>query len=360
MERAAGTYDLIVYALPDSLASYSNLANIRLESFLFTEESFRQASRLLADDGVMVLYNYYRKSWLVDKLAGMLRGVFGHDPVVHCYNEEDGGRLCAMAIGPTIKGDAVARPEYPPATDDWPFLYMQQPKLPTLYLWIMGLFIFAGAAGVVATGQATRRNLRSNGPFLLMGAAFLLLETKSIIQFSLLFGATWLVNSLVFAAILVSVLLANLIVSRTRLRSPLVPFALLLASLVVHIALPLGVLLGIESFPLRYTVASLVLFSPIFFANLVFGCLFRDTPKSDAAFGWNLVGTMIGASLEYTSLAVGYRALGIVVAVLYLLTAIWSWRILRSPGTPAPETAPKPDEAAPSRASPGAAPSAAT
>ena len=35
-----------------------------------------------------------------------------------------------------------------------------------------------------------------------MGAAFLLLETKSIVQFALLFGTTWLVNSLVFAGIL--------------------------------------------------------------------------------------------------------------------------------------------------------------
>ena len=32
-----------------------------------------------------------------------------------------------------------------------------------------------------------------------MGAAFLLLETKNVVQFALLFGTTWFVNSLVFA-----------------------------------------------------------------------------------------------------------------------------------------------------------------
>ena len=39
-----------------------------------------------------------------------------------------------------------------------------------------------------------------------MGAAFLLLETKSVVQFALLFGTMGVVNSLVFAWILVSVL----------------------------------------------------------------------------------------------------------------------------------------------------------
>ena len=43
-----------------------------------------------------------------------------------------------------------------------------------------------------------------------MGAAFLLLETKNVVQFALLFGTTWFVNALVFAGILLTVLLALL------------------------------------------------------------------------------------------------------------------------------------------------------
>ena len=38
----------------------------------------------------------------------------------------------------------------------------------------------------------------------LLGAAFMLLETKSIIQFALLWGSTWFVASLVIAAVLVA------------------------------------------------------------------------------------------------------------------------------------------------------------
>jgi hypothetical protein len=159
-----------------------------------------------------------------------------------------------------------------------------------------------------------------------MGAAFLLLETKSIVQFSLLFGATWLVNALVFFAILLSVLLANFVVAKSNMRSPLLPFGALAIALVVQILFPLEALLKISNGPLRYVVASVVLFGPIFFANIVFGYLFKDSEKSHLAFGWNLIGTMIGGALEYTSLALGYQTLAIVVAFLYLGTAIWAWR----------------------------------
>ena len=53
-----------------------------------------------------------------------------------------------------------------------------------------------------------------------MGAAFLLLETKNIIQFALLFGSTWFVNSLVFAAVLLTVWLAIETASRIKLPPP--------------------------------------------------------------------------------------------------------------------------------------------
>ena len=42
----------------------------------------------------------------------------------------------------------------------------------------------------------------------MLGVAFLLLNTRSVTSFSLLFGTTWIVNSLAFFGILFSVLLA--------------------------------------------------------------------------------------------------------------------------------------------------------
>ncbi len=53
-----------------------------------------------------------------------------------------------------------------------------------------------------------------------MGAAFLLLETKNVVQFALLFGTTWFVNSLVFAGVLLSVYLAVEVARHVRLPRP--------------------------------------------------------------------------------------------------------------------------------------------
>ena len=48
-------------------------------------------------------------------------------------------------------------------------------------------------------------------------AAFLLLETRSLVTFSLLFGTTWFVNAAVFAGVLLSVLAAIELARRVRL-----------------------------------------------------------------------------------------------------------------------------------------------
>lgn len=321
MERAHETYDMVIYALPDSIATLSNFANIRLESFLFTEESFAQAATLLEPDGVLVLYNYYRRDWLINKLAHQLERVFGRAPYQKSYGES----VAALAIGPTIEGN-LSTQRITPATDTWPFLYMERPALPAMYLFIMYLFVSAGVVSIWLTGHADRRSALVHVPFALMGAAFFLLETKSVIAFSLLFGATWVVNSLVFFAILCSVLVANLIVARWTVQRPWPLFAILLAVLAVQYLVPLRLLLDIENFSLRYVVTSAMLFAPVFVANLVFSSFFKDTAQSAAAFGWNITGTMIGAALEYTSMAIGYRNLTLIVLVLYASCFWWARR----------------------------------
>ena len=49
-----------------------------------------------------------------------------------------------------------------------------------------------------------------------LGAGFMLLETKSVVHMALLFGSTWMVNSIVFFAILVMILCSNLFVLAVR------------------------------------------------------------------------------------------------------------------------------------------------
>ncbi len=57
-------------------------------------------------------------------------------------------------------------------------------------------------------------------------------------------------------------------------------------------------------------------------ANLIFAERFRDTIDPTAAFGANLLGAMLGGTLEYLSLLVGFRALLFVVAGLYVVAYV--------------------------------------
>jgi hypothetical protein len=154
-----------------------------------------------------------------------------------------------------------------------------------------------------------------------MGAAFLLLETKNVVQFALLFGTTWFVNALVFTGILLSVLLAVEVSKRVTFSRPARLYVVLLASIVVAWLVPPSSLLSMAAVP-RFALAAAIAFAPIFTANLVFAQRFRAVASSTTAFGANLLGAMVGGLLEYGALVTGYRALLIVVAALYGLAFV--------------------------------------
>jgi hypothetical protein len=202
-----------------------------------------------------------------------------------------------------------------PAVDDHPFLYLRERTIPSKYLVTLFLILAASLLAVWVTGGTFRPMARYVDLFF-MGAAFLLLETKAVVQFALLFGTTWLVNALVFAGVLAIVLLAIEVERRIRIGRPPLLFGLLLVGLAVAWLVPTDTLLGFAVVP-RFVIATALAFFPIFVANLIFAERFRDTADPTAAFGANLLGAMLGGTLEYLSLLVGFRALLFVVAALY-------------------------------------------
>ncbi|HET7677582.1 MAG TPA: hypothetical protein VFK38_06995 [Candidatus Limnocylindrales bacterium] len=330
-------YDLVVFALPDSLTLVSTTANVRLESFLFTEQAFASVRDHLTEDGVFVLYNYYREPWLVAKLERMLSDAFGHQPLLRTWSNVQ----AALAAGPAVAalqggpppGDtvdpapAVSGAQPRPATDDWPFLYLRQGQIAPYYLVALGLVLLAAIVAIGGAARATGTPVRRFSPhFFVLGVAFLLLETRSLVSFSLLFGTTWIVNALAFFAILASVLLAIFVNARFRIRRPGFLYAGLFAAIAVAFVLPPESLL-IDPPWLRYALAAAVAFAPVFFANLVFSYSFRDTRTADMAFASNLLGAMFGGALEYLALLTGYRVLLIVVAGLYGLAWLFATRM---------------------------------
>jgi hypothetical protein len=336
LERTERRYDLVVFALPDSLTLVSGQSTVRLESYLFTQEAIEAAHRHLAADGVLAMYNFYRERWLLDRLAGTLQSVFGRSPCLDLGPTSGGGvgRFAMMVVGSTPSATRCEATWTPaavvvePATDDRPFVYLRDRTIPSRYVVALGLVLLASAI-VVRLSGGRLAGMRGHLDLFLMGAAFLMIETKSVVQFALLFGTTWFVNSLVFAGILLTVLLAIEVERRVRIGRPVLLFGLLFGALLLAGVVPPERLLAMSVVP-RFLAATALAFLPVFIANLIFAERFRDTEDTTSAFGANLLGAMVGGTLEYVSLVTGYRALLLVAAVLYV--AAW----ITGPARPAP------------------------
>lgn len=333
-------YDLIIFALPDSLTLTSSIANLRLESFLFTQDSLNAAKAALTADGVLVLYNYYREPWLIEKLAGMVARTFGRDSFVSTYGGQgrgaviiNGPRLATINATPyhedsvpgatrlRVTGEGLmGMTSIPPATDDWPFVYLPRPSFPGLYLRGLALVAAVSLAGIwlIAPRNVLRR---FDWHMFFLGAAFALLEVKALIVFALLFGSTWIVNSLVFFAILASVLIAVRVNVRFRVRRIGIFYLLLFAMLALNLVVRPEALL-VANVLARYVVASVLIFAPVFLANVIFSNSFRDSETADIAFASNLLGIMTGGMLEYLSMLFGYHALLWFIITFYALAMV--------------------------------------
>lgn len=319
LERTDRRFDLILFALPDSITLVSGQSSLRLESFLFTTEAIESARERLNPGGAFAMYNYYRDPWLADRLAGTVAEAFGTTPCISEPSDlaplttivasDDTSRLqCASTWAPT-------GPVVEPATDDHPFPYLRDRALPAFYLITIGLIL---AVSLIAV-RASSGPLRQMSPYadlFCMGVAFLLLETKHVVQFALLFGTTWFVNALVFGGVLLSILAAIMVARRFTPRRPGLLYLALVVAVAVAWAVPGSALLSLSTVP-RFAAAVTLAFAPIFLANLIFAERFKGVGSSTAAFGANLLGAMVGGLLEYAALIVGYRSLLWLVALLY-------------------------------------------
>ena len=323
-------YSLILYALPDSLTALTGQsAPVGLENYLLTTQAIQVARSHLAPGGTFVMYNYYQP-FLLDRYATTLDDVFGSRPCVEVGNTLSGREQAVLTValdGNTPgcssfwNGDELA-----PVSDDRPYPYLPVPSIPNFYLLVLGLILAASLLVVRVAGGP----LKKMAPFVdlfWMGAAFLLLESKNLIQFALLFGTTWFVNSLVFAGVLLSVYAAIETARHVKLPRPMLLYCALLVSLGVSFVVPQESLLNLPVV-LRFVAATALAFAPIFIANLVFAQRFKDVGSSTTAFGANLLGAIVGGVLVYLSLITGFRFLLVVVAVLYGLAFAFGRRHL--------------------------------
>jgi spermidine synthase len=370
-------YDLVVFALVDSLVLHSGYSNVRLESYLFTPEAFEDVRKHLKPHGLFAMYNFFRQGWIVVRLKHELEKVFGPDnPLVFILpnlttlksedtlNESFTVFLAAdnsnlkqafarskeyrVPKGEPLRLDSangftqwqsardgtswyyfqptrVIDPKEPVriSTDDWPFLYLKDPAIP-LQPTLSGM-VLIGVLSIILIALFTPSIAGNKGPFSLdgrmffLGAGFMLIETKAVVHMALLFGSTWMVNTFVFVAVFVMILLANLLVFKLK-PVRLWPYYLgLFITLLLNALIPLDSFLGLERIQQVIGSVSLV-FAPIFFAAVVFAVSFSQVREPDRALGANIAGAMVGGLAENCSMMFGFQRIVLLALVFYILS----------------------------------------
>jgi hypothetical protein len=330
-------YDLVVFALIDSLTLQSSFSGVRLESYMFTEEAFQAVRNRLAADGLLVVYNYFREPWLVDRLANISAAAFGQEPRVHVHEARAylgvlmaGPRLSKLANDPSIPARVTAYGQshapsparihrrdatIEPTSDDWPFLYLRDRHIPRHYLSALGLVL---AVSTVAVFLVLRGHPgRWSWDFFLLGAGFMLLETRSITQFALLWGSTWVVASLAIASVLAMALVANYIVSKVEVVRLWLVGGILFTLLALNFFIPVGSI-SFESRIVESLFYAGLMFSPILCAGLLFGSSVKRSTALARDYGTNLLGAMFGGVSEYVALVSGFSTLLFAIALCYL------------------------------------------
>ena len=197
------------------------------------------------------MYNYY-EPFLLDRYATTLQDVYGTAPCVEVGDalaDRDAGRARRRRRAPRRAARTPwAGERVEPPTDDYPFPYLQNRTIPSFYRDTLLLMLGASLLLIRVAGARFRSMVRYSD-LAFMGAAFLLLETKNVVQFALFFGTTWFVNSLVFAGVLLSVYLAIEVARHVRLPDPRVLYPLLLGLLALSWLVPQEALLSLSPVP---------------------------------------------------------------------------------------------------------------
>lgn len=328
-------YDMVVYGLLDSHTLLSHASSVRLDSFVYTVQGLREARARLKAGGILSLSFSVISAELGRKIYLMLQDAFdgrlplciraGYDGSVIFLEAKDRDLVIPPALlhetgfqeltsfyaDPTLRADV--------STDDWPFFYMPRRIYPLSYVMMVGLML---ALSVLVTANFFAERPRfSQLPFFLLGAGFMLVETKGITELGLTFGNTWQVIGVVIAGILVMAFLANCVVQWLRIERPVVPYVLLLASLGLGWFIAAGG--GLASTMWGRLETTVVLTSPIFFSGIVFSTLLGSRGRIAAIMAVNLLGAMCGGLLEYNSMYFGFRALYVMAMILYVLAFAW-------------------------------------
>jgi SAM-dependent methyltransferase len=327
-------YDLIVFSLLDSQTVAGQGSSVRLDSYVYTVDSFKRALSLLKPDGVLFVSFAQAKNWISVRLCETLKAAYGKDVLV--LGRKSGSLQAGQALicnAPPDYQDHIDKDRWqsvPPAsgqyshsvlTDDWPYLYVEPDVIDWPYFLVVAevicIAVFCARHSVLS-----KNTMPIYWQMFFLGSGFLLLELESIARLSLLFGSTWLTSAIVINGVLVLILSANGLVIKFQARiakQQKLIYAGLFIALLVSFLLPQNSIMALSSSigSAAYGLIALITLLPMFFAGLIFPSAFGRVDSPPKALTFNLLGSVVGGLLEYSSYYLGNNGLIAVSALLY-------------------------------------------
>ena len=322
-------YDVIVYGLLDSQMNLSSKGGIRLDSYVYTVEAFKETRSKLNKNGFLIVSFFAQTDEIGFKIFKMLEKAFEKKPKV--LKSSSNNRYVFLISNENrvfnfenveffkISNEFNNNENYNVdlSTDDWPFLYMPKKVYPTSYMFIISVLIISS---FIFLRKVT--NMKSNDfsySCFFLGAGFMLVETKCITEFAKIFGTTWLVNAIVISAILIMAFIANLIIMK-RVKVPIyLNYLLLFLSIFIGYVTFSNMLVDIDNllYPILLTL-------PILFSGIAFSKEILKINSASQALSANILGAMFGGFLEYNSMYFGFGSLYVLAGFIYFLALLSS------------------------------------
>lgn len=331
LRQTAKQYDLVLTGVLDSHTVAGNSLSVRLDDYVYTADGLRDALARVKPGGLLNISYCATEDFLAKRIAANLRLAAGAGNIA-IYKERGTDIWHYLApvnqefrqkLRQTLPADYedltdVDATGIRPSTDDWPYLYLRPMTLDPTYLAVcLAALLLAWAA----LGKSIRQFQTAHRWHLFcLGAAFLLVELAIVDRLALIFGTTWIVNSVAIFAVMVTITLANLLVLKYPIKlSAGALYCLLLALMTMLYFVPverfnaMGVLAG-------GLLAALLSAVPIFFAGIIFSRSFAKEEQPSVGLAFNTFGAVLGGLLEYAATYTGLRSLLLIGALIYVLS----------------------------------------
>lgn len=330
LKKATRKYDLIVFGFLDSATLLSSFSSLRLDNYVYTVESFQNAKALLTSQGTLVLSFATGRGFATDRLYATLESAFGTPPAAYFTGFlvngvlliEGGARNTKLPQLVDATSDLQARTNSTTllATDNWPFLYLTDRSIPAPVSVAATLFFLLVWTMLRKANCLAWKTSLPHLHFFFLGAGFLLLETKAVTQLSLLFGGTWLVNSVVIGSFLAMALVANALAGRFRV-PVIVMYGILVTLLTLDFWFPYSSISGLSP-GFKFMVGAGWAALPVFFSGIVFSSSLQRFGRPAEALGVNLFGAVLGGLLENAVMIGGTPILKGLALLMYAASAV--------------------------------------